>query len=410
VNSASWGNTKSTVRAVHQEPATDQLKSVSPDRSFVQAYYDEVTTQSDQLRTLGIVRTSDTTAWYVDIFRSRQRNGQDKTHDYIYHNAGRTFEFTDMAKQTIPMTATDLLQDADSEKPMGYSLLKNQKTSGLFEKDFQVHFQFQAAEAELHYPKVPQVDGSWGEHYSTRLWQAGAANRELFRVDGVPTGEQNAIRELPNESMVVFRQHGSAWDTPFISVIEPYKSSEASSIKHITRLSGVPESGPLVALDVESQNRRDVIFDSCDSQVAFENEGFSFRGIYGVASETESGIDLYLGCGYQIAFGAYGIESHLNQKVSACLKQLHENEYSLVAEQPVCLQLPIQSGQEIRMLDGDNADSNKAYMVAERWGKYTELWETAEIVSQTSGAGTQLVKILVPKGMWKIKIDAPIAH
>ena len=49
----------------------------------------EPETQSDQQRLTSIVTVQDTLGYYVDIFRSRRRDGRDKMHDYFYHNLGQ---------------------------------------------------------------------------------------------------------------------------------------------------------------------------------------------------------------------------------------------------------------------------------------------------------------------------------
>lgn len=54
----------------------------------------EPETNSDQQRTTGIVRTSPTGGYYVDIFRSQRMDGKDKTHDYFYHNLGQHMMLT----------------------------------------------------------------------------------------------------------------------------------------------------------------------------------------------------------------------------------------------------------------------------------------------------------------------------
>ena len=54
----------------------------APDLTAESAIDNEPATGSDQRRLVSIVRTSPTTGYYVDIFRSRRRDGQDKKHEY----------------------------------------------------------------------------------------------------------------------------------------------------------------------------------------------------------------------------------------------------------------------------------------------------------------------------------------
>ena len=161
-----------------------------------------------------------------------------------------------------------------------------------------------------------------------------------------------------------------------------------------------------MALDVESQGRRDMIFDSCDPEEMFENEVFSFRGIYGVAAETSAGVDLYLGRGSRLGMGDHSIGSHFDKRISASLKRTDNGEYLLVSDAPARVTIPVPKGQGIRILDVGNVDSNQAYNVPGRWGRYTELWEPAEILSRTSLEGCDRVEIRVREGKSRIRIVA----
>src|SRR5665647_3411784 len=63
------------------EPMPDQ-KAVSPDYSFTDTRYLDKSTNTNQSRTLAIARTSETTGYYVDIYRS----DNPVSNDYVYHN------------------------------------------------------------------------------------------------------------------------------------------------------------------------------------------------------------------------------------------------------------------------------------------------------------------------------------
>lgn len=57
----------------------------------------EPETQAEQQRTTAIVKTSDKGGYYIDVFRSRKKEGGDKTHDYFYHNLGQEMKVMDAA-------------------------------------------------------------------------------------------------------------------------------------------------------------------------------------------------------------------------------------------------------------------------------------------------------------------------
>lgn len=58
-------------------------------------------------RATGIVRTSATGGYYVDIFRSHRKDGNDKMHDYFYHNLGQRMTLTAADGSSLNLRPTD---------------------------------------------------------------------------------------------------------------------------------------------------------------------------------------------------------------------------------------------------------------------------------------------------------------
>lgn len=66
--------------------------------------------QAEQQRTTAIVQTSDKGGYYIDVFRSRKKEGGDKTHDYFYHNLGQEMKVMDAASdKALDMKPTEEL-------------------------------------------------------------------------------------------------------------------------------------------------------------------------------------------------------------------------------------------------------------------------------------------------------------
>lgn len=66
--------------------------------------------QAEQQRTTAIVQTSDKGGYYIDVFRSRKKEGGDKTHDYFYHNLGQEMKVMDAASdKALDMKRTEEL-------------------------------------------------------------------------------------------------------------------------------------------------------------------------------------------------------------------------------------------------------------------------------------------------------------
>ena len=153
--------------------------------------YVEPETQSDQLRTVGIVDGK----FFVDVFRSRRRDGKDKFHDYFYHNLGTSMSLS------VPTEPTDDLAFAGGHL-YAYSYFWD-KERGDGSAD---------------------VVATWSD--GTRLFMAGSENRKVYKVKAPPT---EGLSRMPNQPYdlktaptytFVARQTGEAWDRPFVCVMD----------------------------------------------------------------------------------------------------------------------------------------------------------------------------------------------
>ena len=81
--------------------------------------------QAEQQRTTAIVLTSDKGGYYIDVFRSRKKEGGDKTHDYFYHNLGQEMKVMDAASdKALDMKPTEELAFA-GDHLYAYSYIYN---------------------------------------------------------------------------------------------------------------------------------------------------------------------------------------------------------------------------------------------------------------------------------------------
>lgn len=81
--------------------------------------------QAEQQRTTAIVQTSDKVGYYIDVFRSRKKEGGDKTHDYFYHNLGQEMKVMDAASdKALDMKPTEELAFA-GDHLYAYSYIYN---------------------------------------------------------------------------------------------------------------------------------------------------------------------------------------------------------------------------------------------------------------------------------------------
>jgi hypothetical protein len=84
------------------EPMAEK-EAVSPNCSFTDTRYTDFSTNTKQQRTLAIIRTSATTGYYVDIFRSANNS----SNEYIYHNIGNEVAFLDSGRRPYSVKARE---------------------------------------------------------------------------------------------------------------------------------------------------------------------------------------------------------------------------------------------------------------------------------------------------------------
>ena len=175
----------------------------------------EPETQSDQLRQVMMVTSDPECGYYVDIFRSRRRDGKDETHDYFYHNIGQ--EFT-LDKTLEP---TEELAFAGAHL-YAYSYLWD-KHSALTSDD--VYGCFTMTDKE-------------GAKSGMKMWMRGEEERRVFKalspkIDALSrTPMPYDVAGSPCQTYVA-RQYGEAWKRPFVAVFQPYADADSKSVASV---------------------------------------------------------------------------------------------------------------------------------------------------------------------------------
>ncbi len=224
----------------------------------------EPETQSDQRRQLLIINTDPENGYYVDVFRSRRRDGKDKMHDYFYHNVGQDFE---LDVETAP---TEELAFAGGHI-YAYSYLWN-KHSATTDKDVSGKF------------TMTFKDGSTT---GMNMWMRGEKDRTVFKayspriysMDGA--GLPYDVKTAPTQTYVA-RQYGEAWTRPFAAVYEPYDNS-GSAVASVEWLDCGPD-GTVGLQVVRKDGRKDVIM-SADAVTAMKCAGVEAVAMLVVASD-----------------------------------------------------------------------------------------------------------------------------
>ena len=314
---------------VSSYPASDVKQGIFTKVSFGELSFVEPETGSDQNRLTSIIRTSDSTGYYVDIFRSHKKNGGDKMHDYFYHNIGQQLTFSDANGKPLDLAETEKLSFSGGHL-FAYDYFWDKK-SITTNQDFRATFQL-------------NVPGR--ESIFMNAWMKGSPDREIFSVKapaskafGGNTMIPDSIAALPMPTIVA-RQYGEAWKRPFVAVYEPSTTSQPRSVLSINSFKSQSADEAFTGLVVESKTgSKEFIFSNSNAtnDVVYNNKSFS--GTYGVISELNGHLNyLFLASGKKIASQGYCITGKTS-KVSAALS--HDNGiWFYTSNKPVSITMP----------------------------------------------------------------------
>ena len=192
----------------------------------------EPETQAQQQRTTAIVKTSAKGGYYIDVFRSKKKEGGDKTHDYFYHNLGQEMKVMDATSgQPLYMKPTEELAFAGGHL-YAYSYIYDKKSA-----EMQNSVKTQFVTKILDDKVVEAMDGQ--REITMTMWMKKDENRTIFQALSPVNLEYERMPNQPykvDEQPVltfVARQKGEAWNHPFVCVYEPSSDTEPSDIASV---------------------------------------------------------------------------------------------------------------------------------------------------------------------------------
>lgn len=192
----------------------------------------EPETQALQQRTTAIVKTSAKGGYYIDVFRSKKKEGGDKTHDYFYHNLGQEMKVMDVTSgQPLDMKPTEELAFAGGHL-YAYSYIYDKKSA-----EMQNSVKTQFVTKILDDKVVEAMDGQ--REITMTMWMKKDENRTIFQALSPVNLEYERMPNQPykvDEQPVltfVARQKGEAWNHPFVCVYEPSSDTEPSDIASV---------------------------------------------------------------------------------------------------------------------------------------------------------------------------------
>lgn len=277
-------------------PVSGDITGIELPATFADVSFLEPETNADQRRVTGIVRSSPDSGYYVDIFRSRRRDGKDKKHDYFFHGLGQTLDITRDDGAALAERPTDQLTFADEELS-AYDYLWQK---------------FAVAPAPgyraIYHLQIPN-------HFEIRLnlWIAGAQGRQIYSVLAPPARSvmgivPQQIGNLPLHTLVV-RQTGEAWNRPFVSIIEPSSTDHPPSVAAIHMVPIAQSPADAVALHVDcNDGSRQIILSTTSEEKVLHAENTAFEGTYAVIGRSANSESLFLGNGVWISSGDLKLE------------------------------------------------------------------------------------------------------
>ena len=288
--------------------------------TYSNLYFREPESRADQTRMMGIVTTAPETGYYVDVFRSRKEKGGDKMHDYFYHNLGQTLTLTAADGTDLNLQSTEELAFAGAHL-YAYSYLYDKKVAATG-KDVKATI---------------DMKDKGGDDISMNLWMKGEPDREVFtalspmteglsRTPGMPYN----IKEQPTLTFVA-RQHGEAWNRPFVAVYEPSTRKEPSAIQAVSYFDAEETAlTDFAGICVKSKNgRTDHIFSLSDATQTATYQGMKVKADYAVISNRYAGDNrtLFMGNGTQLI--APGVSIRTSVPANVLLEQKQGKWYIL---------------------------------------------------------------------------------
>jgi hypothetical protein len=299
-----------TVQLLAMEPMPKEA-AVSPNHSFsTTSFRDDkgAYAKAYQERTLALIRTSESSGYYVDVFRSKSEL-PNQYHDYLYHNIGDCLEFLngDMRLTSTPekyMANADLpwVQNREYRHP-GWHFFRNVQSSGDYRNGVRVRFEAEKFKSPIYMDlHIPADD-----------------NREYTKVLAPPTFESPDPYENEPTPTLVIRKNGEAWDNPFVVVFEPFdENSQNHTIQSVQKLEqdGVFKGVQVRSKFSEKELVQYVLVQDPNEKYTDENLRISFKGSFAVITESLSGKlqSIYIGEGEELRYGELTIRPPNNKK------------------------------------------------------------------------------------------------
>jgi hypothetical protein len=318
------------------EPLAEQA-AVSPNFSFTITGYTDKATGAKQERSLAIIRTSSSTGYYVDIYRS----AHPENNTYVYHNIGKSLILSNVKNENISLSNSPIPMLEKPFDPPGLRHIQSVESTGKHEGQLTGIFNMEDA-----------VTGSKGRFM--KMMMAGQKDRSYFSGMAPATKTVLPQYNTMKTPTLVAHQNGEAWLRPFITVFEPYAADE-EIVEAVTPVE-TEKNKAFSALWIRNKdNSAQLILQSSEKNPDHKKDNWHFKGAFGTVNiKDDQPTELYLGYGTELTYGDFSISSN-QLEVSASMRITKEkilvssNKEVLIRIKNKSVTVPASKDFEIRL-------------------------------------------------------------
>ncbi|WP_299015998.1 T9SS type A sorting domain-containing protein [uncultured Polaribacter sp.] len=301
---STWQNIVDPIVLKASEPAVYE-DPISSNFSFATQFLDDNINNVNQQRTNSIIRTSPTTGYYVDMYRSFSY-ASNNFHDYLFHGLGDDLQINSENNPLMLTSTPNRYQNdvGDSRKQPGWRWFSEAKTSGLTDASISARFDIAFDNKYLHVT-IPK----------------GVA-REYTSALAPPTKAVKNGYDKKDTQLLVLRKYGEAWDKPFIAIYEPSGNSESTiqSAEHLYEEDKIV--GVKVVSKVDDILITDYVISNEYNWSTYESValGIKFTGRFAIVRTKEAAdketatVSMYIGEGQQLTFLDEVLNTDANNK------------------------------------------------------------------------------------------------
>ncbi|WPR70111.1 heparinase II/III family protein [Flavobacterium sp. NG2] len=293
-------------------------KALSPNYSFTRTnFLDDKGNKAEatQERTLALIRTSPTTGYYMDVFRSKSAL-PNEYHDYLYHNIGDDLLFLNK-DMNLKADENRFQENAKGDyvynkkyRNPGWHFFKNVISSDVYTSNVKATFEINKLQDK--------------KNRNMNVFIIGNKDREYTKVKGPLTFEApKPYDKLPTPTLVI-RQKGEAWTNPFAVLYEPtFNKNAKNGIQSVSKLeSNGVFKGFAVVSTIDKKEITQIIINQEANEV-YENKkmGIYFKGSFAIITlnQDKKVENIYIGEGFNLKYNKINIQSKDVKSISAYL-------------------------------------------------------------------------------------------